>query len=452
MTSATDAALADSLNLLADLIAETRKAGADSADAVLFSGTSESFSCRLGALEDVGRSENRDLGLRAFVGKRQAIVSTTDLRPGILKELSQRVIDMARATPEDPFASLAAPELLARTWPDLDLLDRTEPSPEALKARALEVEDAARAVPGISNSEGGSAGWSRSSIALVTSHGFAGAYGTSSHSVSVSVLAGSDTDMERDYDYSSARHFADLESPALVGRRAGERTVRRLNARKVQTCQAPVVLDPRVSASLLGHLSGAINGHSIARGTSFLKSKLGQAIFAPGIKIVDDPHRRRGLRSKPFDAEGVANRALDIISDGVLTGWILDTSSALQLGLASNGRAARGTSGPPGASATNLYMAPGMLSPDELMSDIGSGFYVTELIGMGVNGLTGDYSRGATGFWIENGKIAYPVNEVTIAGNLLSMFANLVPANNLEFRYGVDAPTVRIENMTVAGN
>lgn len=444
---------ADALTLLTDLIAETRKAGADTADAVLYSSRSEAVSCRLGKLEDVERSENCDLGLRAFVGKRQAIISTTDIRPATLRALASRVIDMARAAPEEPFAGLAEQRLLATPpWADLDLYDAAEPDAGLLKSRALETEEAARAVKGVTNSEGASASWSKSNISLATSHGFAGGYAGSHHSFSVSVLAGPPSAMERDYDFSSKRHAADLESAAAIGRRAGEKAVRRLNARKVRTCEVPVVFDPRVSASLLGHLSGAINGHAIARGTSFLKTKLEEQVFAPGVRVVDDPRRPRGLRSKPFDGEGVVNEPLDIIADGILTTWLLDTSSARQLKLTSNGRASRGTSSPPGAGVTNLYMMPGALTPAELMADIESGFYVTELIGMGVNGITGDYSRGAAGFWIEKGQIAYPVNEVTIASNLVQMFEALTPANDLEFRYGTDAPTIRIKSMIVAGN
>jgi PmbA protein len=443
----------NALTLLTDLIADTRKAGADTVDAVYYSSQSETVSCRLGKLEDVERSENCDLGLRAFVGQRQAIISTTDIRPATLKTLAARVVDMARAAPEEPFAGLADQKLLAHSpWAELDLFDPFEPDANLLKKRALLTEEAARAVTGVSNSEGAGASWSTSHISLATSNGFAGGYRGSSHSFSVSVLAGPPTAMERDYDFSSARHAADLEKPDIVGRRAGERAVRRLKARKVKTCEVPVIFDPRVAASLLGHLAGAINGHAIARGTSFLKDKLEKQVFASGVKIIDDPHRIRGLRSKPFDGEGVANAALDIISDGCLRTWLLDTSSARQLKLTSNGRASRGTGSPPGAGITNLYMLPGEKTPDELMADIDSGFYITELIGMGVNGITGDYSRGAAGFWIEKGKIAYPVNEVTIASNLIRMFAGLTPANDLNFRYGTDAPTLRIDRMTVAGN
>jgi PmbA protein len=258
--------------------------------------------------------------------------------------------------------------------------------------------------------------------------------------------------MERDYDYSSARHGGDLGDPQAVGRSAAERTLKRLNPRKVKSQSVPVVYDPRVSNSIVGHFAGAINGISIARGTSFLKAKMGQRIFPEGTRIVDDPHLVRGIRSKPFDGEGVANRAMNLIEDGVLKTWLLDSASARQLGLTPTGHAARGTGGPPSPSTSNLYLVPGKETPEQLISDIAEGFYVTELIGMGVNGVTGDYSRGAAGFWIENGKIAYPVSEITIASNLNDMFMRLRPANDLIFKYGTNAPTLRIEGMTIAGS
>jgi len=288
-------------------------------------------------------------------------------------------------------------------------------------------------------------------MVLVTSDGFAGSYGASSFSLSCSVLAGSGTAMQRDYEYSSARHYADLAAPAVIGQQAAGRAVARLNPRKVKTAQLPVVFAPRVSNSLLGHLAGAISGVAVARGTSFLKHRLGQQLFIKGVTIHDDPHRLRGLRSKPFDGEGVANKPMRVVEDGVLTTWLLDSATARQLGLASTGHAARGPGSNPSPSATNFYMAAGKVSVASLISDIVHGVLVTELIGMGVNPVTGDYSRGASGFWIENGRVTYPVSEITIAGNLLEMFAALTPADDLEFRYGVDAPSIRIEGMTVAG-
>jgi PmbA protein len=335
--------------------------------------------------------------------------------------------------------------------PSLDLEDPDEPAAENLVALAAAAEDAAMAVKGVSNSEGAEAGWSRTRIALAASNGFSGGYAATHWSLSVAVLAGSGTGMERDYDYCTTVHGGDMADAAALGKSAGERAIRRLNPRKVKSTAVPVVFDRRVAGGLLGHLAGAINGAAIARGTSFLKDRLGRKVFRGGIDVVDDPHRRRGLRSKPFDAEGIANQRRKLVEDGRLTTWLLDLRSARQLKLKSTGHAARGTGGPPSPSPTNLYLEAGKPTPEELMRDIREGFLVTELMGMGVNGVTGDYSRGATGFWIVDGRPAYPVSEVTIAGNLKHMYLNLYPASDLEFRRGTDAPSVRIEGMTVAG-
>jgi PmbA protein len=441
----------DPQQILDRLIASARAAGADAADALIVESTSASVSYRLGKLEDVERAESADLGLRVFVGERVAFVSSTDPSERGLAELPERAVAMARLAPEDKYAGLAPSSLLARAFPALDTEDPQEPPAETLIEWARAVEGAAMAVPGITNSEGGGASYGRSAIALATSNGFFGRYAATSHSIGVAVLGGEGSLMERDYDQASARHAGDLESPEAVGRRAGERTIARLNPRKVKSAPVPVIYDPRVSAGLVGHFAGAISGASIARGVSFLKDRMGEAVFAPGINIIDDPHRLRGLRSKPFDGEGVANKRMALIENGVLKTWLLDCASAKQLGLTTTGHAARGTGGPPSPSSTNLYMEPGSATPEELMADIAEGFYVTELMGMGVNGVTGDYSRGATGFWIENGKIAYPVSGVTVASNLKEMFRNLTPANDLVFRYGTNAPTLRVEGMTLAG-
>lgn len=441
----------NALNLLQDLIGKARAAGADAADAVLFDAASLSLSQRLGKPERLERSESGDLGLRVFVGRQQAIVSSTDRDPRALGELVERAVAMARSVPEDPFCGLADPEQLATDLPDLDICDPEEPAAERLIEQCRVAEEAALAVRGVTNSEGAEAGWSRSTVAVAASNGFAGTYAISRRSLSVSVLAGAGTEMERDYDFSSKVYGADLDDPATIGRNAGERAVRRLAPRKVRTGKFPVIYDPRVSRGLLGHLSGAITGPAIARGTSFLKDRMGQRLFREGVTVVDDPHVRRGLRSKPFDGEGVAMRRRNVIDDGVLTTWLLDLRSARQLGLETTGHASRGTSSPPSPSPSNLYLAAGDRSPAELMADIGQGLYLTELMGMGVNGVTGDYSRGAAGFWIENGEIAYPVSELTVAGNLKDMFLALEPANDLELRFGMDAPTVRIDGMTIAG-
>ena len=439
------------LDLLSDLVGRALAAGADAADAVMFESTSLGVSQRLGKSEGIERSESQDLGLRVFHGRRQAVASSTDVSAAALAELVERAHAMAGAVPEDPYCGLAEPGLLASDFADLDLCDADEPAPETLVERATAAEDAARAVDGITNSEGAEAGWSRGTVSLVASNGFAGAYSTSQHSVSASVIAGEGTAMERDYDYAVARFAADLADAETVGTNAGERTVRRLGPRKAPSARVPVVYDPRVARGLLSHLASAISGPAIARGTSFLKDRLGEPVFAAGVTVTDDPLRLRGLRSKPFDGEGVTTRARDIVSNGTLTTWLLDQRSARQLGLATTGHAARGTSSPPSPSPTNLYLAPGTQSPDALIADIESGLYVTELIGMGVNGITGDYSRGAVGFWIEDGALAHPVSEVTVAGNLKDMFKAITPADDLVFRYGVDAPTLRIDGMTVAG-
>lgn len=439
------------LDLLDDLIARARGAGADQADAVLVESTSLTHAQRLGRPERLERAESEDLGLRVFIGNRQAVASTTDRSKAALGELVERALAMAKAVPEDPHCGLAEVDQLAREVADLDICEADEPAPEILAGRASRAEDAARAVAGVTNSEGAEASWGRSRVALAASNGFAGTYAASRHALAVSVLAGEGLAMERDYAFSNAVYAADLEEPEVVGLRAGERAVKRLGSRKAETGQVPVVYDPRVSRGLLRHLAGAISGTAIARGTSFLKDRLGERIFAQAVTIVDDPHRSRGLSSKPFDGEGVAGRRRNIVEAGVLTTWLLDVRSANQLGLKTTGHAARGTSSPPSPAATNLYLEPGPVSPAELMADIGQGFYVTELIGSGVHLVTGDYSRGAVGFWIDGGGLAYPVSEVTIAGNLVDMFRGLSAANDLEFRYGTDAPTVRVDGMTVAG-
>jgi PmbA protein len=439
------------LNFLSDLLARAKRAGADAADGVLVEGWSISHRRRLGKLEKLERSEGQDLGLRVFIGKRQAIVSTSDRSPAIIDPLVERVIAMAKAAPEDPYCGLADPAELARSIPDLDLLDPVEPSTEILVERARAAEDTALAVKGITNSEGAEAGWSRSTVAIAATNGLAATYGRSGHSLSVAVIAGEGTGMETDGDWTSTLHASDLESSEAVGRRAAERTLRRLNPRKIETCKCPIIFDPRVSNGMLRHLAGAINGTAIARGTSFLKSKLGTQIFPSWVTIVDDPLRKRGLASKPVDGEGIAPERRKIIDQGVLTTWVLDLRSARQLGLKSTGHASRGTSSPPGPSATNLWLEPGSVTPQALIREVKSGLYITELAGMGVNQVTGDYSRGATGLWIENGELTYPVSEITVAGNLLEMFKNITAANDLTFRYGADAPTLRVDGMTVAG-
>ena len=433
------------------LVKAARSAGADAADAVAMRGVSLSVEVRDGAVEESERSEGNDMGLRVLVGRRQAVVSTNDLAGDSVAALAERAVAMARVAPEDKFAGLADGDQLARQFPDLDLLDPALPDVMTLEQMARRAEQAALAVKGVTKSGGASASAGIGGMVLLTSHGFSGAYLGSRHGASMTAIAGDGTAMERDYDYSAALHSADLDVPEKIGRTAGERAVERLNPRKPSTRKLPVVFDRRISMSLVGHLAGAINGSAVARKTSFLKDKLGQQLFAPGINVIDDPLRRRGLRSQPFDAEGIAGRRLSLVEHGVLKTWLLDCATARELGLTTTGRAHRGASSTPSPGPTNLYLEPGTMTPAELIRDIEEGLYVTDLIGSGANIVTGDYSRGAAGFWIENGERRHPVSEVTIAGNMLDMFRTLQPANDLEFRYGTNAPTLRVEGLTIAG-
>ena len=432
------------------LVKAALRNGADAADAVALRSISLGVEVRDGAVEESESAESDDFGLRVLVGKRQAVVSSNDTA-GDVRGFAERAVAMARAAPEDAFAGLAEDALLARDFPDLDLIDPALPDVGRLEALARAAEAAGMAVKGVAKSGGASASASIGGMVLVTSNGFSGAYLGSSHGLSMTAIAGEGTAMERDYDYSSVRHANDLDSPEKIGRTAGERAVARLNPRKVSTCRVPVVFDRRVSGSLIAHLSGAVNGGAIARRTSFLRDHMDRQIFAKGIRIIDDPLRKRGLRSRPFDGDGVASKTLALVDDGMLRSWLLDCATARELNLATTGHATRGASSTPSPGSTNLHMEAGTISPEELIADIRVGFCVTDLIGMGVNIVTGDYSRGASGFWIENGKLSYPVSEVTIAGNLIDMFRGLTPANDLEFRTASNAPTLRVEGLTVAG-
>jgi PmbA protein len=433
------------------LVKAARAAGADAADAVAVRGMSLAIELRDGKIEESERSEGDDLGLRVLVGRRQAVVSTNDIADSGAAALAARAVAMARAAPEDKFAGLADANLLAHDFPDLELIDPDLPTVGELEALARAAEQAALSVKGVSKSGGASASAGIGGMVLVTSHGFRGAYLGSSHGVSMTAIAGEGTGMERDYDYSSVRHAVDLESPEKIGLSAAARAVARLNPRKVTTRKVPVVFDPRTAGSLVSHLASAVNGASVARKTSFLRDKMGAKLFADGIRIVDDPLRKRGLRSHPFDGEGVAGKKLALIDDGVLRSWLLDCATARELGLETTGHAHRGASSVPSPGPSNLHLEPGRLSPDALIADITDGFYITDLIGSGANMVTGDYSRGASGFWIEKGKRTYPVSEVTIAGHLLEIFRTMTPASDLEFRYGTNAPTLRLEGLTVAG-
>ncbi|HEX3423300.1 MAG TPA: metallopeptidase TldD-related protein [Sphingomicrobium sp.] len=426
-------------------------AGASAADALYAGDRSSSVHVRLGETESVGRSEGEEVGLRLFVGQRSATVASSDLSEEALAVLVERCLAMAKEAPEDPFAGLAPSEFLERgTPPFLDVFDNCEPDPSELRERALEAESAARAVPGVTNSNGGGASASATTIALATSGGFSGAFYSSGHGTSASVIAGEGGGMQRDHSWHSARHLEDLEGAAEIGRRAGERAVARLDPGRPKPGRYPVIFDPRVSSGLLGHLSGAINGASVARGTSFLKDKLGERLFAPTVTIIDDPLRPRGLRSRAFDAEGLRVSRKELVAGGVLNQWIADSAAARQLGIAPTGHSARGVGGAPGAAPSNLFMEVGKRTREEILASVPEAVLVIELIGQGVNGVTGDYSRGAVGFMVRGGEIAEAVTEITIASNLIDMFALLEPASDLEFRRGIDAPTILVPEMMVA--
>ena len=439
-------------NLLNDVVAAALRAGADAAEAVGAQRRSLSISVRTGELEEVEREESRDLGLRVFVGQRQATVSGSDISPEARAKLVERAVAMARLAPEDPYAGLADPARLASgPLPDLDLYDPTEPSAVELEARARAAEAAARAVPRVTNSDGGSGSWSSSEWTMVTSGGFTGVHRASGFSVGASAIAGDADGMETGYDGRSVRWQSDLPSPESLGTEAGRRAAARLGARKIASTTAPVIFENRLAGSLMSPLIGAISGPSIARGTSFLKDRLGQQVFAKGIVIRDDPHKPRGLGSTPFDDEGVANEARNLIDDGVLTTWLLNSSAARQLGLTTTGHASRGLAGPPGVSTTNLTFHPGDRDQAGLMQDAGTGLLVTSMFGPSLNGNTGDWSVGCSGFWFENGEMAYPVNEITVAGNLLDIFARVIPGSDLEIRGSANAPSLLVDGLAIAG-
>ncbi|HEU4705484.1 MAG TPA: metallopeptidase TldD-related protein [Sphingomicrobium sp.] len=432
------------------LVERATAAGADAADALYVGERSSSVQVRLGELEQVNRSEGEEIGLRLFLGRRSATVASSDLADEALAALVERALAMAAAAPEDEFAGLAPDELLHRgDCPSLDSDDGRDPDPASLRALALAAEQSARAVPGVTNSNGGSASASASTVALATSAGFAGAYRATGYSCSAGVVAGTGAGMQRDHAWHSARHLEDLDEAEAIGRLAGTRAVARLNPTRPKPGRMAVLFDPRVASTLLGHFAGAISGSAVARKSSFLQDRLGSAVFGAGVTIVDDPLRRRGLRSRPFDGEGLRVERTELVSGGVLTGWIAESASARQLGIRPTGHAARGAGGAPGASPSNLYMAAGPRSRDELLAAFPEAILVTELIGQGVNSVTGDYSRGAAGFLVRDGAIAGPVAEITIASNLLDMFATLEPGSDLELRRGIDAPTLLVPEMTV---
>ncbi|WP_102961503.1 TldD/PmbA family protein [Mangrovicella endophytica] len=436
------------LGLAERLIDTALKSGADAADAAVMRSSSRSASVRLGAVESTESSESEDLALRVFVGRRVATVSadvSTEIGP-----LVERAVAMAKVSPEDPFAGLADPDRLCDGDLDLDLYDPTEVPTEALVEAALAAEDAARAVPGITNSGGAGASAGTSGLVLVTSTGFAGARRRSGFSRSVSVIAGEGTGMQRDYDFDSRIHYGDLDPAEAIGRRAGERTARRVGPQKVETGRYPVIFDPRISRGVVGHILGAINGAAIARGTSFLKDRMGGRILPADVSIIDEPLLRRRSGSRPFDGEGIRGDSLPLVENGVLRNWLLDTATAKELGLTTNARASRSSSGV-SPSASNVIVTPGSRSPAALIGSISRGLYVDELIGHGADLVTGDYSRGASGYLIENGELTVPVSELTIAGNLKDMLLDLALADDLDERFSIVAPTMLLGTMTVAG-
>jgi PmbA protein len=434
---------------VAALVEAAMRAGADAADAVVVRGRSIGVSVRLGKVEDTGASESEDMALRVFVGKKVASVSATAASEASM--LAERAVAMAKVSPEDPFQGLADPALLVKTVRDLDLHDSTEISAERLKEDALAAEEAALAVKGVTNSSGSSAGAGMGGLVLATSAGFLGEYAATRFSRSVSVIAGEGTGMERDYEYSSRLYFSDLDTPEWIGKSAAERAVRRIGARKAKTGTVSVIFDPRVARGIAGHLAGAINGASVARKTSFLRDMMGKPVASSAVTVTDDPLRMRGQASRPFDGEGVEGGQLVMVDKGVLNHWFLSTSAGRELGLSTNGRGARSGS-QVSPSSTNLAIEPGQVSPEDMIKSLKSGFYVTEVFGQGVNMVTGEYSRGASGFWIENGELAYPVSEVTIASNLKTMFLAMQPASDLDRDFGTAAPTLLIEGMTLAGS
>ena len=438
-----------------DLASAATRAGAPRFDVLAVASRTTGIGVRGGELEDVESSGGVDVGLRVFLGEpgrlQQAVVSGSDVSTAALTALAERAVAMAGAAPEDPHAGLADPARLAPGGTDLELADTAELTAAELKARALAVEAAALAVPGVIQAEGASATHTRSSFRLLTSDGFSGGWESTRHSLGVSAFAERDGHMERDYDHHGRRFLADLPSTDEIGTTAGERAVSRLGARQMGSATLPVMFDRRVADSLLGAFLSAISGPGVARGTSWLKTRMGERIFPQGFHITDDPTLPRGLGSRPFDAEGLPCEPLALINDGVLTSWLLNTASASKLGLQSNARAHRSVGSPPGVAPTNAWIHPGAASRDQLLSDMGEGLLVTEMFGPSLNANTGDYSVGVSGFAVERGEAAHPVNEITVAGNLLDMFATLRAADDLHFDGSVVSPSLLIAQLTVAG-
>jgi PmbA protein len=445
---------ADLAALTDQLLTAARRAGADAADALAVDGTSISIDVVKGRLEHAERAEGIDIGLRVLIGTRQAVVSSSDTKPDTILEMAARAVAMAREAPEDPTVGLADPGDLARDWnaAALDLLDAApEPAPAYLQDAAARAEAAALAVSGISKMDASSAAYGRRSLHLAATNGFSGGYSRTDWSLSAVAITGEGTKMERDWFGESRSHGADLPSPEDVGRQAGERTVARAGARKPPTGAFPVLYDERVASSLVGHILAATNGAAIVRGASWLRDALGEQILPPGLSIEEDPLRPRVAGSRPFDGEGLPVRRRLIVDQGTLTEWTLDLASARKLGARSTGSAARGASSPPSPSNTNIALTQGAKSREELIRDMGTGLLVTSLIGSSVNPNTGDYSRGASGFWVQNGEVAYPVNECTIAGNLRDMLRTVIPANDARTWTSRVVPSLLVEGLTLAG-
>ena len=439
-------------DILHDLVAAALKAGADAAEAVSAHRASLSVGVRNAELEEVEREEARDLGLRVFVGRRQATVSASDLSDATRARLVERAVAMAKLAPEDPYAGLAPQDRLAQApHADLDVFDPSERTAEALEAAAAEAEAAALSVEGVARSEGGHASWSASEWRLVTSHGFDGRHKGSAFSLGVGVIAEKDGAMERGGESRATRYLSDLPGAAEIGFKAGERAVARVGPRKIASTTAPVIFENRIATQVLSPLLGAISGPAIARGSSFLKDKLGQRVLPAEVDMIDDPFRLRGLGSTPFDDEGVAVERRNIVEDGVITTWLLNSAAAAQLGMASTGHASRGLAGPSGVSTHNLHLAPGERDKAGLMAEAGSGLLITSMFGPSLNANNGDWSAGVSGFWFEDGEIAYPVSEVTVAGNLIDLYARLVRGSDLEFRGSFNSPSLMFDAVAIAG-
>ncbi|WP_420858067.1 TldD/PmbA family protein [Marivivens marinus] len=441
-------------DLTDQLLTAARKAGADSADALAVDGTSINIDVRNGVLEQAERSEGIELGLRVLLGKRQAVVSASDVRPETIAQMAERAVTMAREAPEDIHSGLADPDQLATDLDTarLELFDPSEePDPATLQEDAARAEAAARAVDGVTQVQSASAGYGRRRVHLSASNGFSAGYERSDRGLSCVAISGSGTGMERDYDFDSRIFQADLRSPEDIGQSAGQRAVERMNPRRPKTGSYPVLFDERIANSLVGHLLQAINGTMIARGSSWLRDALGEQVLPKGLSLIEDPHRPRASASRLFDAEGLPTTRRAIVDDGVLTGWTLDLATARKLGMDSTANAARGTSGPPSPTVTNVALTQGDKSRADLLADMGTGLLVTSMIGSTINPNTGDYSRGASGFWVENGQIAYPVNECTIAGNLREMLLRIIPANDARPHLSRVVPSLLVEGMTLAG-